>query len=186
LALDLPDSFVLYHGPLHPTAVERLLGAWRWAATAIGQAFPLVCVGAGEPSQRRQGAALPEADFEGTVRFISQAAFPGLVELYRSCAVLLHAGPVSPWGSPIRHALACGRPVAAEENGWVDAQTGPAAYLAPAGDPRGLGAAVITLVVEEEISIRLSLAARQRARAWQSETFSSALLEAYQAILSPS
>ncbi len=178
-ALGLPDAYVLYHGPLSPPALERLLNAWRWAAAAIGQAFPLVLLGADRPA----GDRLPGAAQENTLRFLPQVPFPWLVEIYRGCAALLHVGPISPWGDPIRHALACGRPVAAEENALVDALTGPAAYLAPASDDRTLGAAVITLVVEEEVAMRLSLAARQRAHAWQREAFSQALLEAYQAIL---
>ena len=107
-----------------------------------------------------------------------------VAEIYRACAALFHPAAISPWGSPVRYALACGRPVVAAEDRFTDALVGPAAYLVPANNARALGAAVITVVVEEEVSERLSEAARQRAAAWDKDAFSQALLTAYQTICS--
>jgi hypothetical protein len=185
-ALDLPETYVLYHGPCGLPALQRLLNAWSWAAGAIGEAFPLVLIGFEQATRLRIQALLTPETLEKTVRILPPVPFPWLAEIYRGCAALFHPAPISPWGSPVRHALACERPVVAAENPLIDAMTGPAAYLAPADDPRALGAAIITVVVEEEVSQNLTQAAHRRASAWGSETFSQALQEAYQAIISTS
>jgi hypothetical protein len=46
-----------------------------------------------------------------------------------------------------------------------------------------MGAALITILVEEEVAGRLSLAARQRAESWSLQAFAGALAKAYRAIL---
>jgi hypothetical protein len=46
-----------------------------------------------------------------------------------------------------------------------------------------LGAAVITLVVEEEIAEKLELAAQERAAKWDMRNFSQALGEVYRRLL---
>jgi glycosyltransferase involved in cell wall biosynthesis len=66
----------------------------------------------------------------------------------------------------------------------MSALVGPAAYLVKAGDTRAMGAALITILVEEEVSERLAQAARQRAGAWSLSAFADGLAEAYQEILS--
>ena len=94
-----------------------------------------------------------------------------LVRLYEGCTALFHPAPVSPWGGAVRRALACGKPVVAAEGALASALVGPAAYLAPMDDPRALAAALITVVVEEEVAENLSKAACQRASAWKIESF---------------
>jgi glycosyltransferase involved in cell wall biosynthesis len=96
---------------------------------------------------------------------------------------LFHPAPIAPWGAPERHALACGKPVVASENLFSDALFGPAAYLAPAGDARALGAALITVVVEDSVAENLSQAARQRAESWLDQGFGQKLYEAYLLLL---
>jgi glycosyltransferase involved in cell wall biosynthesis len=76
------------------------------------------------------------------------------------------------------------------ETPFTDALVGAAGYLVP-GDPqdpavqRSLGAALITLFVEEEIAEALAEAARQRAAGWRSGNFASSLLSVYKQILTP-
>jgi glycosyltransferase involved in cell wall biosynthesis len=185
-ALDLPETYLLYHGPRDLPALRRLLNAWSWAADAVGEAFPLVLLGFDDTSRSRLEELLPDAFLEKTLRALPPVSFPWIAEIYRGCAVLFHPSPISPWGNPVRHALACERPVVAAENPLTDALAGPAAYLAPAGDSRTLGAAMVTLVVEEQVSNNLVQAARRRAGTWQSGSFSPALLAAYESIISPS
>jgi glycosyltransferase involved in cell wall biosynthesis len=85
----------------------------------------------------------------------------------------------------LRLALASGRPVVAADHPLADALVGPAAYLAPAGDSRALGAGLITVLVEEDLAGRLSQAARQRAASWRLDRFPGRLEETYRQILSP-
>jgi hypothetical protein len=45
LALDLPETYILYHGPCSSQDLQRLLAAWSWAAGPIGDYYPLVTLG---------------------------------------------------------------------------------------------------------------------------------------------
>lgn len=83
----------------------------------------------------------------------------------------------------MQHALACGKPVVGAEGEIMNALVGPAAFLAPAGDARALGAALLTVIVEEEVAERLSKAAWERVSRWGSESFGERLLGAYQVLL---
>ena len=39
--LELPETFILYHGPFEMTNLEQLVESWKWAADAIGDNYPL-------------------------------------------------------------------------------------------------------------------------------------------------
>jgi hypothetical protein len=56
---------------------------------------------------------------------------------------------------------------------------GPAAYLAPLDRPRELGAALLTVIVEEGLASQLAGEGLRRAAAWQVETFRQELAEIY-------
>jgi glycosyltransferase involved in cell wall biosynthesis len=82
--------------------------------------------------------------------------------IYRGSSALFHPLEDPPWGGPVRLALAYGKPVVSFESEVIGALVGPAAYLVKAGDTRAMGAALVTILVEEEVSQRLAQAARQR------------------------
>ncbi len=88
-----------------------------------------------------------------------------------------------PWGGPVRLALASGVPVVSFESEPMSALVGPAAYLVKAGDTRLLGAALITVLVEEGVSQKLAQAGRQRAGTWSPSAFVDGLAQAYESIL---
>jgi glycosyltransferase involved in cell wall biosynthesis len=60
---------------------------------------------------------------------------------------------------------------------------GAAAYLIPRGDPRALGAAIISVIVEEQLAKQLSDAAARRAAAWDRAAFGIQLVSLYEEIL---
>ncbi len=72
----------------------------------------------------------------------------------------------------------------AAESDWADALVGPGAYLTPGEDSRAMGAALLTVLVNPEMAGRFSEAASQRAAAWDTDKYGSALLAAYREILS--
>ena len=182
--VDLPETYVLYHGPTSAYWLERTLQAWSWAASSIGEYYPMLLLGL--DCQARRTLARLEAKFNvsGSVRALPSLSPEDIPALYRGCSALFHPTPLSPWGGPVNSALVCGKPVVAAESALADALVGPAAYLAPQDDARALGAALITVVVEEEVAERLSLAALQQAAGWHSPAFGQELLAAYQEILS--
>jgi glycosyltransferase involved in cell wall biosynthesis len=184
---DLPEAFVLVHSPAHATGINRVLDAWSWAADAIGVNYPLVWVGLKETAQEALANRLAEYGLTGTTYSLPPVSLPALAELYRRCSAVLHLGYVSPWGDPARLALACARPLAAYERPMLAALVGPAAYLAapgrtPAEEARALGAALLTIIVEEGLAEALAQAARARADAWNFEAFCNALRETYWAL----
>lgn len=182
-AWPLPESYVLYHGPPDEPCLLRLLEAWSWAAGPIGASCPLLVLGVDEAARPALAGLLGRFDLGDSVQAVPELSPEAIPRLYQGCTALFHPAPLVPWGNALRHALACGKPVVAAESELAGALVGPAAYLAPAGEPRALGAALITVVVEEEVANRLSQAARQRAAAWDAAGFGQALLSAYWEVL---
>ena len=181
--LDLPETYLLFHGPASAPTINRLLSAWRWAAGPIGDYYPLLVLGFNSEERSHLTELAKTFDFGGTIRALPGLSPLAVALLYLGSTALFHPAPEPLWGGPIRHALACGKPVVASQHRQTSRLVGPAAYLVAGDDSRTLGAALITVVVEEEIAGKLAQAARQRAAAWTGVAYSQALSAAYQKIL---
>jgi glycosyltransferase involved in cell wall biosynthesis len=181
--LNLPETYLLYHGPAGTLAVEHLFNAWRWAAGPIGQYHPLLILGTNAADRIQITELVRTFDFGDSIRALPELSPPAVALLYLACTALFHPAAEPVWGGPIRHALACGKPVVASSHPQTSRLVGSAAYLAAEDDSRALGAALITVVVEEEVAAKLAQAARQRAAAWSSLAYSQALTAAYQNLL---
>jgi glycosyltransferase involved in cell wall biosynthesis len=169
--VNLPETYILYHGPLDQTSVVRLMEVWSWAASSIAAYYPLVIYGCQEPERKIVLEIARRLQCEDNLLLLPPANPVQLAALYYGCSALVNPGSVSPWGDPMRHALACAKPVVAAVNPMSDALVGRAGYLVPAKDLRALGAALITVIVEDELAERLSTEAQQRARSWPVESF---------------
>jgi glycosyltransferase involved in cell wall biosynthesis len=180
-----PDEqgYVVAFGPFSdPAGLAALMESWRWAAHAMGEGWAL------------HVAAYPSADSAHLEQMRAALDLPGPVlpaplagplaaaELLAGAGAVLRLGRLCAWGDPLLHALAAARPLAIEDAWGVDARVGPAAYLAPSGDWRALGAAVLTLLVQENIAEQISQAAQLRAAGWGSQEFSARLREVYRAV----
>jgi glycosyltransferase involved in cell wall biosynthesis len=101
---------------------------------------------------------------------------PDVAGIYRRARVLLQAGDVS---TPqiFRWALATGIPLAAESSAVAAAVAGTAAYLVPPSDTRALGAAVLTLLVEDSMAGALRDRGLERAQAYEAHRAVSRRLE---------
>lgn len=179
LALDLPETYILYHGPCSSQDLQHLVAAWSWAADSIGDYYPLVILGLDDAGRENLSKLSNQYDLGATIRALSELP-PRLIPwLYRRCSALFHPAPISPWGGPVRQALASGKPVVASENQLAARIVGPGAYLVPGNDSRALGAALITTIVEEAVAESLSQAARQQAKSWRLADFGRELGVAY-------
>ncbi len=171
LPAPLPEAFVLYH---HTGAAEGLAAAlrvWaRWGAGSIGYDTPLLLLGV--PALP---ADVPPAVAETVVPYPAVPP-PLLAAIYRQAAALLHPVAASVWGSPLALALAWGVPVVAWEEPTTEALVGQAAYLAPEGDWRALGAALVTTVVETPVAEALREQGLARARGWHADAFCGCVL----------
>jgi glycosyltransferase involved in cell wall biosynthesis len=185
---DLPETYVLYHGPYDRQSMERLLAAWSWAAGAIGTYYPLILYGF-QTGQRERLADLLERVRLADSVILLETGSAGCGALYTGCSALFHPAPPSTWGDPVRQALACGKPIVASANPWSEALVGSAGYLAggksitPEEAARQLGAALITVIVEEQMAAELAQAAAHCAQAWQPERHWQALIDAWQGLL---
>ena len=183
--LRLPDTYILYHGPQGDTALRNLLEAWRWAAGSIGEDYPLILLGLVNSSRARLQGLIGEYGLSGSVRALPVIRPESIAWLYQNCQVLFHPAEIPLWGGAVRLAMACGKPIVALETPRTDALVGSAAYLVSGMLPRDFGAALITLVLEEEIAGQLSAAARKRVSLWNTSLFRQNLEELYRSVISP-
>jgi hypothetical protein len=177
---DLPETYLLSHAPAD---LPGLLAAWRWAAGSIGELYPLVIFGLPPVAAARLEALAGEVGLRGSLQALPSLPPEAVPPLYRGAAAVAHTGSLPAWGGPARYALACGKPFIAPEAPGLADLVGPAAYLAPPGDWRALGAALLTVVVQEEVAAQLGEAARRRAAAWRGDAFSAGLGNAFRELL---
>jgi hypothetical protein len=183
LSIDLPETFVLYHGPGDRQQLDRLLKAWSWAAGAIGEYYPLLALGLDAAAAQELGWLAAKYEVGDSVRALPEIS-PYLVPaIYRGCSALFHPAPARAWGGAVQHAMASGKPIAGSEGELMEALVGPAAYLAPVGEARATGAALLTVIVEEEVTERLSAAATLQAASWDCNRFGGELAGAYRRLL---
>jgi glycosyltransferase involved in cell wall biosynthesis len=133
--------------------------------------------GAIELSRRASQLGLSE-----TILILPAIAPVYLPLIYQSCTALFHPTLPVAWGDPFRYALACGKPAVGITSVNVAAVVGPAAYLVPAGDMRAMGAALVSVVVDEDLAGQLSERAHQRALSWTGDDFIKGLVEIYRRI----
>ncbi len=152
LEFELPETYLLYHGRCDTQALAGLLDAWSWAAGPVGHDYPLLVSGLDRGARQDLAEMASLRRLEDTLRPLPELAPQALAGLLQGCTAFFHPARPAPWGSLLRLALAFGRPVVGGDDQWTAALVGPAAYLAKADDPRALGAALITLIVEPQMA----------------------------------
>jgi hypothetical protein len=177
--LEMPETYTLYHGPGNEKTLRSLLQAWTWAAGPIGAYYPLLLLGLGADGRAVANRLIRKFDLHETVQILPPIHPKHIAPLYQNSSALYHPAGVSPWGGPVRNALACARPVVAFEHAHIDALAGPAAFLVPEDDLRAFGGAMISVVIKESVYEALSEAAEKRAGDWRSSSFGEALTTLY-------
>ena len=181
--LDLPDAYILYQGPGDRSALEDLLAAWSWAAGPLGDNYPLLILGLNPQEQVLCTQLATTRDLQSTINTLPALSVEALAALFHNCSAVFHPTPYSAWGGAARAALICEKPLVALESPALSALVGPAAYLVPpkqATSSRALGAALITVVVEESVADDLAQAARKLTTNWNGEQFGRQLAKIYQ------
>lgn len=178
------DGAVLYHGPADRPSLLRLLDGWGWVSGVIGEYNPLVLAGLTPAENQLLDQLVAAGGFGGSVQTASAETPSDWAALYAAAALIVHPAAAPIWDGPVSSALAAGKPLVAWDEPRTAQRVGGAAYLTPPGDSRALGAAISTLVVEEEMAANLAARASQRAAEWKSPAFGARLQSAYHAILS--
>ena len=170
--VELPENYILCQGTNAESDLRMLLDAWRWASTTLGETMSLVTVGLDLEARLQLVKLSADYQLTGTVLALPEVPLAKLAVVFRRCTALLQINPISPWGDPIRLALASGKPVVGLENPLSDALVGPAAYLVRPGESakataRALGAALVTVIGEESVAEPLADEAKKRSAAWK-------------------
>lgn len=181
--LSLPETYLLYQGSGDEALLLQLLESWTWAAASIGEYYPLVMIGLSESAQKFIGARAPEFHVQDSVRVLANVGPEHVAAIIQNSEAQVYLGPPAPWGNPLRHALACGKAIVAQQEANTEAIVGSAAYLTPAGDLRAFGAAMITVVVDEKAREGLEGAAQKRSAHWSAAQYKAELLKIYEELV---
>lgn len=184
--LDIPDHFILYHGPFHPFVLRRALEAWTFPAGPIGEVYPLVLLGLDENARDYILPLVEEFNIKGTVTMLPAIPPPLLPAIYQKASAVFHPANTSIWGGPMRHALACGKPLVSIETPMNSKLVGSAAYLSQPDDIRGLGAGLISVIVREDVKKQLQESALDVSHHWGSPKITAEkLVDIYSKVAQP-
>ncbi len=173
--LEVPETYVLYHGPRRADILRKMLASWTWPSGSLGELFPLLLVGLDEQARADAEKLIVEYNLADSVQILPWLLPEHLSALHRGCSAVFHPASEPVWGGPVRHALACARPVITLQSAGTDALVGPAGYVLPDGDTRTLGAAVLSVLVKENLAEELTERAKARRAAWEMDGFRAAL-----------
>jgi glycosyltransferase involved in cell wall biosynthesis len=160
-ALELQPGSALAFG-FSSEQLPLLMAAWSWVAGSTGDAIPLVILGLEHEDEAFIQARARQLKFDNSIHMPSTPPLQQLAAMYRQAGLFIHDG-ASETGQALRWALATGRPIAAIEGAYSEAILGEAAYLTPAGDARRLGAAILSLLLDEILAAQLGAKAQARA-----------------------
>jgi hypothetical protein len=160
----LASGYVLSCGP-RPGLIPFLLAVWSWVEGSVGEAAPLVLLGVDPAAAQDIWEQARGVGVDSTLRILPPMQLGELPALYRGAAAFLSLG-LEANGQPLRWALSCGVPVAGLGGPEPEAILGEAAYLVQPGDARRLGAACLTLLVEEQVAADLRRKGLARAEAY--------------------
>lgn len=144
----LPSEYVLALAEDRLDA-HFLLASWTWVDASVGDLHPLVMVAQRVGHIEELEAKAHEMDLDESVAIQPPAMLDELPALFRGANAFLSSGRTTV-GQECRWAMACGTPIAAMQSLVAASVVGGAAYLTEAGDARALGAACLTLLVEQE------------------------------------
>jgi len=161
----LPEAFVLAAGE-GATTLPLILAAWTWVESSMGDSFTLLLAAEDEASRASAESAVERLGLSGTVRCVRLAdeVWPAA---FRRAALVLHGGE-SRNTAALRWALAGEVPLVAAATSVSEAIAGPAGYLVEP-EARALGAACLSLLVDEGFAESLRRKGGERARGYASK-----------------
>lgn len=182
------ENFHVYLGPSSMKDLRFLLNTWRWAAGSLGDGYQLVILGADHEACQRVKKLVDEFHLEDSVKWLSAVSMPLLARIFHACRALVHPARIAPWGGALRLALASGKPLVCWETHLTDALAGPAGFLISKRDDeiqtvRDLGAALISVSVDDQLAESLSQSTLDRVKAWDAVAFSQALSMLYAGLI---
>ena len=174
-SVEIGDEYVLCYG-FSRKDISLILSAWTWVEGSMGDTVPLTFLGADATLSTEIHSMASELDIEASVRTQSEVTYDDLPKLYEGAAAYLGTDFEAD-GQALRWALASGTPVVGLKTPEFESVLGGAAYLVPPGDSRGLGAACLTVLIQERVSEPLREKGLQRAKEYLDDRVQVPLVE---------
>jgi len=156
---NLPDSFVLAVGTIHPRKNLAVL------TEAMATLSPLPLVVAGKPGWLADQVMcdLAEPIGAGRVRMLGYVPDGDLPALYGAASCVAFVSRFEGFGLPAIEAMACGTPVVASNRGALPEVVGEAGLVVDADHPGQIALAIRSIVDDPDVHTRLSEAGLKRA-----------------------
>ncbi len=156
------EQYVVCYG-FNRKDIPLILSAWTFVDGSLGDTVSLTFLGADPTVTSLIHSTAAELGIEASVRTQSEVTYDGLPMQYGEAAAYLGTEFAAD-GQPLRWALTAGVPVVGLKTPNFESVLGGAAYLVPPGDSRSLGAACLTVLIQERVSEPLREKGREMAR----------------------
>ncbi len=155
---NLPERFVLYLGGFDIRKnVQTLLLAYTYVSQALADEVPLIL--AGRPPSQWGTTRFPDLpayvdqlDLGDRVVWLGEIQEQDKPSLYRLAEVSVFPSRYEGFGLPVLEAMACGTPVVACDVSSIPEVAGEAAFLVDPDDARGMGGAILGLLVQPPLA----------------------------------
>ncbi len=168
-------EYVLCYG-FNRKDIPLILSAWTFVDGSLGDTVPLTFFGADPTVTSQIRSTAVELGIEASVRTQAEVTYDDLPTLYGEATAYLGTEFIAD-GQPLRWALAAGVPVVGIKTPNFESVLGGAAYLVPPGDSRSLGAACLTVLIQERVSEPLREKGREMARDYLDDSAHMSLFE---------
>ena len=150
------------------------------AMSVMAEACELILGARPDVAVRCYGAG--DTEFPPGVERVGVVDGPGLRAFYNSCQVFVLPSDYEGWGLPAAEAMTCGAALVTTANGGAEdfAVDGTNALVVPRRDPAAIAKAVLRLLEDDDLRLRLASAGLRDATEWAlpraASTFEQALL----------
>jgi glycosyltransferase involved in cell wall biosynthesis len=185
----LPDEFALYLGSFdNRKNINTLLLAWTYVGPSVGEQIPLVL--AGRYPKQTGTAMFPdykayakELDIERFLHWTGEFDETDKPALYRLAKVSIFPSRYEGFGLPVLEAMASGTPVVTTTVSSLPEVAGDAAYSVDPDDARSMGAAILSILVQDDLRAHLSNAGRGQASKFSWRKTAQQTLAIYQKVM---
>jgi glycosyltransferase involved in cell wall biosynthesis len=185
----LPDEFALYLGGFDVRKnVNQLFLAWTYAGPSLGEQVPLVVAGKqphtwGTPRFPDFPDYAKKLNIEKYLHWTGEIDEADKPALYRLAKLFVFPSKYEGFGLPVLEAMASGVPVVACQVSSIPEVAGDAAYLVPVDDARQMGAAILSILVQEDLRANLINAGRGQASKFSWRKTAQKTLEVYEKVM---